>query len=206
MRSTHMLFVEGLAGLPLIRQRLIFLNERLLVSALVKPNDLRMVKLLQSSIESGTIWTSFPNGRLSMTIGWYRGRTFYGVWPALGRFDICAKGTQRCAETPKLLCEGLGKLQRPTAIHTDGSKTEGLVGFGFFWMTGTRIGLDCLDTVVFSLLKCAPFIDFIVSKPKSVYIILTDSIVSIERLKSTRISYISYRIPSQFLEVSIFLS
>jgi hypothetical protein len=50
-----MLFVEGLAGLPLIRQRLIFLNERLLVSALVKPNDLRMVKLLQSSIESGTI-------------------------------------------------------------------------------------------------------------------------------------------------------
>jgi hypothetical protein len=73
-------------------------------------------------------------------------------------------------------------------------------------MTGTRIGLDCLDTVVFSLLKCAPFIDFIVSKPKSVYIILTDSIVSIERLKSTRISYISYRIPSQFLEVSIFLS
>jgi hypothetical protein len=38
----------------------------------------------------------------------------------------------------RLLGEVLGKLQGPTAIYTDGSKTE--------------------DTVVFSLLKSAPFI------------------------------------------------
>jgi hypothetical protein len=37
--------VEVLAGLPPIRQRLSFLNERFLVSALVKQNNLLMVKL-----------------------------------------------------------------------------------------------------------------------------------------------------------------
>jgi hypothetical protein len=42
--------VEVLAGPPPIRQRLSFLNERFLISALVKPNDLLMV---MSSIESG---------------------------------------------------------------------------------------------------------------------------------------------------------
>jgi hypothetical protein len=42
---THVMSVEVLAGLPPIRQRFSFLNERLLVSALVKPKDLLMVKL-----------------------------------------------------------------------------------------------------------------------------------------------------------------
>jgi hypothetical protein len=37
--------VEVLPALPPIRQRVSFLNERFLVSALVKPNDLLMVKL-----------------------------------------------------------------------------------------------------------------------------------------------------------------
>jgi hypothetical protein len=45
MRSTHVLSVQVLAGLPSIRQKLSFLNEGFLVSALVKPNDLLMVKL-----------------------------------------------------------------------------------------------------------------------------------------------------------------
>jgi hypothetical protein len=45
MRSTHVLSVEVIAGFPPIRQTLSFLNERFLVSALVKPNDLLMVKL-----------------------------------------------------------------------------------------------------------------------------------------------------------------
>jgi hypothetical protein len=49
----------------------------------------------------------------------------------------------------------LGELQRPTAIYTDGSKTEDLVGIGKFLDCTV---LDCLDTVVFSLLRCAPFI------------------------------------------------
>jgi hypothetical protein len=37
MKSTHVLSVEGLAGLPPIRQRLSILNEGLLVSGSVKP-------------------------------------------------------------------------------------------------------------------------------------------------------------------------
>jgi hypothetical protein len=45
MRSTHVLSVDVLAGIPPIRQRLSFSKERFLVSALVKPNDLLMVKL-----------------------------------------------------------------------------------------------------------------------------------------------------------------
>jgi hypothetical protein len=32
----------------------------------------------------------------------------------------------------RLLGEVLGELQGPTAIYTDGSKTEGLVGIGIF--------------------------------------------------------------------------
>jgi hypothetical protein len=43
---------------------------------------------------------------------------------------------------PRLLGEVLGELQGPTDIYTDGSKTE-----RYFWMTGTRIVLDCLETV-----------------------------------------------------------
>jgi hypothetical protein len=81
---SHVLSVEVLAGLPPIRQRLSFLDERFLVSALVK----------------------------------------------------------------------LGQLQEPTAIYTDGSKIEGLVGFGIFLDTV----LDCLGNVVFTKLKCALFI------------------------------------------------
>jgi hypothetical protein len=57
--------------------------------------------------------------------------------------------------TPRLMSEVLGELQRPTAIYTDGSKTEDLVGIGKFLDCTV---LDCLDTVVFSLLRCAPFI------------------------------------------------
>jgi hypothetical protein len=59
---------------------------------------------------------------------------------------------------PRLLGEVLRELQRPTAIYTDGSKTEGLVGFGIFLDDRDSYRLDCLDTVVFSPLKCVPFI------------------------------------------------
>jgi hypothetical protein len=45
MRSTHLMSAEVLAGLFPITQRLLFLNERFLVLALVKPNDLLTVKL-----------------------------------------------------------------------------------------------------------------------------------------------------------------
>jgi hypothetical protein len=76
MRSTHVLSVEVLAGLLPIRQRLSFLNERFLVSALVKPNDL----LTKNSIESETIRTAFPNSKLSVRVGWYLGRTFLRSW------------------------------------------------------------------------------------------------------------------------------
>jgi hypothetical protein len=46
--TTHVMSVEVLPGLPRIRQRLSFLNERFLVLALVKPTHL-------SSIESEKI-------------------------------------------------------------------------------------------------------------------------------------------------------
>jgi hypothetical protein len=81
---------------------------------------------------------------------------------------------------PKLLDELLGELQEPT----DGSKTEGLFWIGIF--------LDDGDSYRFRLpghcgihFAC----DFIESKPVGAYIILTDSLASIEGLKSTGISY-----------------
>jgi hypothetical protein len=46
----------------------------------------------------------------------------------------------------RLLGEVLGKLHGSTVIYTDGSKTEGLVGFGIFLDEKDSY----LDTVVFS--------------------------------------------------------
>jgi hypothetical protein len=71
--------VKVLAGLPPIRQRLSFLNERFLVSALAKPNDLFVVKL----DELHRIW-NISNGRLSSSAELY---LFCGVSPPLG---VCA--------------------------------------------------------------------------------------------------------------------
>jgi hypothetical protein len=93
---------------------------------------------------------------------------------------------------PKLLVEVLGELQGPTAIYTNGSKTEGLVRIGIF--------LDDRDSYRFRLPEhCGIFTaeicaihsacDLIESKPMDAYIVLTDSLASIEGLKSTGISY-----------------
>jgi hypothetical protein len=75
IRSTHVLSVKVLAGVPPIRQMLSFLNERFLVSALAKPNNFFMVKL----DELHRIWNNsncLPDGRFSARVGWYQGRTF----------------------------------------------------------------------------------------------------------------------------------
>jgi hypothetical protein len=92
---------------------------------------------------------------------------------------------------PRLLGEVLGELQRPTAIYTDGSKTEDLVGI--------RIFLDDRDSYrfrftpghcsIFTAEMCAIHFpcDLIKSK-QGAYIILTDSLASIGGLKSTGIS------------------
>jgi hypothetical protein len=51
---------------------------------------------------------------------------------------------------PSILGEVLGEFQGPTAIYTDGSKSEGLVGFGIF--------LDDRDSYRFRLLiQCGIF-------------------------------------------------
>jgi hypothetical protein len=86
----------------------------------------------------------------------------------------------------------LGELQGPTAIYTDGSNDESLVGFGIF--------LDDRDPYRFRLLgHCGIFTaemcaihfayDLIESKSMGAYIILTGSLASIDGLKSTGISY-----------------
>jgi hypothetical protein len=166
--------VEILAGLPPIRQRLLFLNERILVSALVKPNDLIMVKL----DEHHRIWNN-SNCLLEWQIA--RKSRMVSKTHFLTEFDLhlvdltfvprvyngVQMGLRGVDESlfpiisPRLLGEVLGELQGPTAIYTDGSKTEDSVGIEMFLDdrdVSYRIVLDCLDTVVFSLLKCAPFI------------------------------------------------
>jgi hypothetical protein len=93
---------------------------------------------------------------------------------------------------PILLGEVLRELQGPTSIYTDVSKTEGLVGIGIF--------LDARDSYRFSLPgHCGIFTaemcvihfvyDLIESKQMGAFIILTDSLSSIEELKPTGISY-----------------
>jgi hypothetical protein len=76
MRSTHVLSVEVLVGLLPIRQMLSFLNEKFLVSALVKQNELLMLKLL-------------PSRMADCSLG-IEDALSYGVRPPLGGFDICA--------------------------------------------------------------------------------------------------------------------
>jgi hypothetical protein len=81
MRSTHVLFVEVLAGLPPRRQRLSFLKERFLVSDLAKPNDLLMVKLE----ELHRIWNN-----LKFLSEWYtvRESTMVSRTHFLTKFDL----------------------------------------------------------------------------------------------------------------------
>jgi hypothetical protein len=145
MRSTHVLSVEVLAGLPLMRQRLSFLNERFLV----KLEELHRIwnnsncLVRESRMLSRThFFTEFDLLLLDCT---FVPKVHNGVQMGLGGIDesLCP------IIAPRLLVEVLGELQGATAICTD--ETEGLVGLGVFMD-------DCLDTVVFSLLKCAPFI------------------------------------------------
>jgi ribonuclease HI len=93
---------------------------------------------------------------------------------------------------PRLLVEVLGELQESIAIYTDGSKTDGLVGVGIF--------LDDRDSYRLRLPRhCGIFTaemctiqfacDLFEYKPMGAYIILTDSLASIEGLRSTGISY-----------------
>jgi hypothetical protein len=119
MRSTHVLSVEVLAGLPPKR------NERFLGLVLVKPNDLFMVKLK----ERHQIWNNsncLPEWQI------FRESRRVSRTHFLTEFDLHLVDLTFAIFASRLMGEVLGELQRPTAIHTDGSKTEGLVGFGIF--------------------------------------------------------------------------
>jgi hypothetical protein len=59
---------------------------------------------------------------------------------------------------PKLLVEVLGSFRDQMSSIPTVQRPRVWSELGFFWMTGTRTVLDGLDTVVFSPLKCAPFI------------------------------------------------
>jgi hypothetical protein len=123
------LSVKVLAGLPPIRQRLSFLNDRYLVSALVKPNDLQFWNnsncllewhiVRESKMVSSTHFlTEFD---LYLVDFKFVPRVHNGVRMGL-------KGETPCTETPGWGTRGASG----TTIYTDGSKTEGLVGIGIF--------------------------------------------------------------------------
>jgi hypothetical protein len=131
MRSTHVMSVEDLAGLPPIRQRLLFLNERFLVSALVKLNDLLMVEL----DELHRIWINsncLPEWQIVRDSRMISRRHF------LTEFDLhlvdltfvprvnngvkmCLRGVEESLFpiiAARLLGEVLGQLQGPTTIYS----------------------------------------------------------------------------------------
>jgi hypothetical protein len=86
------------------------------------------------------------------------------------------------------------ELQGPT----DGSKTEGLVGFGIFlddrYSYCFRLPGHC---GIFTAEMCAFHFacNLFESKPMGAYIILTESLASIEGLRLSGISYRTYDIP-----------
>jgi hypothetical protein len=55
-----------------------------------------------------------------------------------------------------LRCSGSFRDQPPSIPTVQRPRV--LSDLGYFWMIGTCTVLNCLNTVVFSLLKCAPFI------------------------------------------------
>jgi hypothetical protein len=101
MRSTHMLSVEVLVGLPPIRQRLLFLNERLLVSVLFRVNDL----LLGGLEELHQIWNNlncFLRRQSSWVVRWYRGHTLSTQGCAYGfEGNLRIAISYNCSETPE---------------------------------------------------------------------------------------------------------
>jgi hypothetical protein len=137
--------VEVLAGLPPIRQRLSFSNERFLVSALIKLNDLLMVKL----DELHRIWINlncFPEWRIVRESRMVS-RAHFPTEFDLHLVDLTfvpkvhngmRMGLWSVDESlfpifvPRLLSQMFEELQGPTVIYTDGSKTEGLVGISIF--------------------------------------------------------------------------
>jgi hypothetical protein len=140
-------YVEVVAGLPLIRQRLSFLNERLLVSALVKSNDLLMVKLnelhgiwinLNCLPEWRIVRESLTEFNLHLVDLTFVARVHNGVRMGLrgvdeSLFPIIAPRLFR--DQPS----SIPPVQRPRVWSE----------LGYFWMTGTRAVLDCVDTAVF---------------------------------------------------------
>jgi hypothetical protein len=70
----------------------------------------------------------------------------------------------------RLLGEVLGELQGPTAIYTDGSKTDGLVGIGIFLDDRYRFKLPGHCGIFTAEMYAC---DLIESKPMGAYIILT---------------------------------
>jgi hypothetical protein len=92
---------------------------------------------------------------------------------------------------PRLLGEVLGSFRdQPPPIPTV-QRPRVWSELGYFWMTGTRTVLNCLDTGIFTAEMCAIHFacDLIESKPMGAYIILTDALASIEGLKSSGMSY-----------------
>jgi hypothetical protein len=186
--------VEVLAGLPPIRQKLSFLNERFLVSAFVKPDDVLMVKL----DELHRIWINpnyLPKWRIVRENRMVSRAHFFTEFD-LHSVDLkfvprvhngVRMGLKDIDESllpiiaPGFLDEVLGELQGPTAIYTDGSKTEGLVGIWIFLDDGDsyrfRLPRHC---GILTAEMCAIHFscDLIESKPVSAYIILTASLAS----------------------------
>jgi hypothetical protein len=168
-----------------------------LVSALVTPNHLLMVKLEELHLSEWQIvresrmvsrthfLTEFDLHLMDLT---FVPKVHNGA--QMGFWDIDESLFPIIA--PRRLGEVLRELQRPTAINTDGSKTEILVGFGRL-LDDThsyrfRLPGHC---GIFTAEMCAIHFacNLIESKPMGAYIILTYIHVSIEGLKLTGISY-----------------
>jgi hypothetical protein len=127
-------YVEVVAGLPLIRQRLSFLNERLLVSALVKSNDLLMVKLN----ELHGIWINLnclPEWRI--------------VRESLTEFNLHLVDLTFVARVHNGVRMGLRGVDESLFPIPTVQRPRVWSELGYFWMTGTRAVLDCVDTAVF---------------------------------------------------------
>jgi hypothetical protein len=139
MRSTHVLCVEVQAGLPPKRQKLSFLNERFLVSALVKPNNLFIVKL----DELHRIWNNsncLPEWQIVHESRMVSRTHFLNLHLVYLTFGMGLRGVVDESRVPIIaprLLDEVPTVQRPRVWSK----------LGYFWMTGTYTALDCLDTL-----------------------------------------------------------
>jgi ribonuclease HI len=201
MQSTHTGTVEILSGIEPLDLRFSYLNSKLLVNAFSKsghPLKQKLEKL--SDLASRKLPRDFPTvSSLGVTLT--ESYTQFSLPSLLKMPVIVSKMQESLAEGSRETTNSLAPMKfnaivrehfpRATLIYTDGSKSGMNTGFGVYSPDLASFGYRLREpTSIFTAEVQAinHAIDLISSNPPGEYLICTDSLSSIEAIKSRKIS------------------